>query len=1036
MQQVYSQHLSSSQQHSVPSSDARRALLQWLQDGRRGRWLVVIDNVIPRVLKYFMTMLNMQPPPNGDVLVTTRASGARVQATVAFAVCVQRDCLGTADAAVVVWRLVCEYNAQHGTRCGHGPHLNLDPSRPTPELEPPVVPRSVPQELRQLRSESPTEYAALLKLAKASDFGFGGLPLALVTGAGALCIRRLSFSQFLTACENGAVRDNATALSSSLAGIWELSRPGLSQAAQELMRIVSYYPPDCTMEEVLVWGCLPGPETSSIARRFADAKAVSTCNCMGCAAQQRRQVVAALALELEGASLVKRRVVAASEVLPRHCLVTDESNLTKDSVRSRREYACLSIHRVVQEVVRSRNVAFSPPLVRAVDLAWRSSLTCGDAVDVACGPPCANSWVPPVAVMRVIAARHVAEIAPRINLDAAITVLSRKPAWVGDMHLTVDASTREQLGHLCTRVALLRRLCELAALLCRCSELRPALTISAWVGTSPSGILDLLETRGMDRMAAGVLQSILVLGWVYTVGGRYQEARLIYRTSLDTLLKHGRQENNAVAVLLGSLAQVDRAQGRLAESARLQKKSLEMLRRIHGTKANSDVAMSLCSLAQVYRAQGHLDDSVSLHKESLDILRTIHGEKDHADVAVSLWSLAQVYRVKGWLSDSALREEESLAMKRRLHGNQAHSEVAASLCSLAQVYRTQGRLDESVPLEEESLAMALRIHGTNDHSEVAASLCSLGQVYKVRGQLGESASLQEESLAMKRRIHEHKDHSEVAASLCSLAQVYMVQGRWRESASLQEEALAMKTRVHARRDHSDVAVSLCSLAQVYRLQGRFDDSILLQEESLAMKRRIHGQSPHSDVAVSLCSLAQVHRAQGRLDKSAQLEEESLAMERRIHGPDTDHRELAASMWSLAQVYRAQGKLAWSALLEEGSFAMSQRIHGHKDHYDLAASLGSLAQLYWAQRLYKKSLTFQRESVAMLRRIHGPSGHSDLAAALGSLAQMYRARGRLVVSALLEEESLAMLRRMHGTQNHTEALRSGNGGVPPHQSGRS
>ena len=116
--------------------------------------------------------------------------------------------------------------------------------------------------------------------------------------------------------------------------------------------------------------------------------------------------------------------------------------------------------------------------------------------------------------------------------------------------------------------------------------------------------------------------------------------------------------------------------------------------------------------------------------------------------------------------------------------------------------------------------------------------------------------------------------------------------------------------------------------------------------------------------------------------------------------------------------------------------MSQRIHGHKDHYDLAASLGSLAQLYWAQRLYKKSLTFKRESVAMLRRIHGPSGHSDLAVALGSLAQMYRARGRLVVSALLEEESLAMLRRMHGTQNHTEALRSGNGGVPPHQSGRS
>ena len=53
-----------------------------------------------------------------------------------------------------------------------------------------------------------------------------------------------------------------------------------------------------------------------------------------------------------------------------------------------------------------------------------------------------------------------------------------------------------------------------------------------------------------------------------------------------------------------------------------------MERRIHGNKDHSSVAASLCSLAQVYRAQGRLADSASLEEESLAMRRRIHGSND------------------------------------------------------------------------------------------------------------------------------------------------------------------------------------------------------------------------------------------------------------------------------------------------------------------------------------------------------------------------------------------------------------------------
>jgi len=202
MQQVYEQHLSAPHDDALPRSEACDALSQWLGYGRRGRWLVVIDNVddVEEVLPRFME--KMPSSAVGDMLATTRASGTRVVSTVPWAACVEQGCLRTSDAAVVVWRLVCAYNAQHGTRYGwYGCQQAAPSAQVLAESSHPKVPDEVPPELRQLWLEARGEYTALVDLANDSHHGFGGLPLALVAGTGALCIRGHSFSAFLAACE-------------------------------------------------------------------------------------------------------------------------------------------------------------------------------------------------------------------------------------------------------------------------------------------------------------------------------------------------------------------------------------------------------------------------------------------------------------------------------------------------------------------------------------------------------------------------------------------------------------------------------------------------------------------------------------------------------------------------------------------------------------------------------------------------------------------------------------------------------------------
>ena len=1113
MQQLFCQQVLG--QHSTQGSlsEGCDGLLQWLVRGQRGRWLIVVDNasgvegVLPRLLERLATL-----PIGGDVLVTTRASGAQVLMGVPSAACVEQGCLRTCDAAVVIWRLVCSYNALHYTHCGwRGCSVGAGSGETDQEL--PEVPPHVPRELRALWATARSEYAALLELAQDSDFGCCGLPLAVVTGAGALCVRNEAFSAFLAACEkeagrvvalgdspdvgmpllsaaqflqrHGIGRERAVGLVASLFGggpvaigdlsklshdsidrttargdereklrqavntarqlattadadaasrlatrrrlarIWALCRAGLSPAAQELMDIIAYFPPDCAMEEVLVWGSLPS--SSSIARAFAASKSASAparCECAACDAQLRRQVLASLAATLAAASLVDRWLCPQHVVFPRRWLADDADDAVHATLRAEgpETIACLSVHRAVQDVVRQGHLDHSRSSVRPAVLAWRCCLTCHQ---VASDEPrdtasCFRHPAPSASVILVMAARHVAEAAAHVGSDGVLaTAGAGSRGCVGKL-LGMVASALGRGGGardaIPSHVRVLQRVCNAAGLLARCKELHAALAVCEWVGTGAhrgSGLWHACVRGVLPRTAVYAVACCLQhLRWVYNKCSMHSTAAAMSEESVSMLQRVGGTEGHgSQGAAQQSLETLYSSLGRMDELAS-QAEALEALRRIHGNKDRLDTASALSRLAQAYQAQGRIAESLVLHEESLAMLRRVDGNKDCTEVAALLDTVAQAYISQGRVGEAAPLLVESLSMWRRIHGNKDHTQVARSTFELGHAFRRLGRLDEAASLLGESLSMMRRVHGSQDHRDVAAVLQHLAKVHQAQGDIDTSICMYKESLAMKRRVHGNKDHAAVARSLRTLAKVFMAQSRWAESASLFEEAIAMSRRVYGHKDHSSVASMLGNLGQVYMVQERLDESAPQLEKSLSMWRRIHGNKDHRDVVVALNKLGECLRVQG--EPTPALVEESLAMARRIHG-STDHSLVCATMCQLAQAYQAQGRLDEAASLAREALAMRRRMHGSEGHSSVSSSLYALARVYKAQGRCEESASLLDEALSMLQQIHGSKDHGDVATSLCLLAEVYTAQGRLGASASLHEKSLAMTRRLYSSR---------------------
>jgi tetratricopeptide (TPR) repeat protein len=298
---------------------------------------------------------------------------------------------------------------------------------------------------------------------------------------------------------------------------------------------------------------------------------------------------------------------------------------------------------------------------------------------------------------------------------------------------------------------------------------------------------------------------------------RWADAEQHMRRKVELSRLSEEDENEAVAIGLGSLADLHRAQGRFAEAMELSERAVRMREACigddHPRLAHDMVrhGMIAVQLGDHDAADAHLARGVDLaHRlnrranAALGVLHLIRG--------ILEWE-----RERFASAEAALREARSIAED--VYGK-GHRLTMDSIMVLASVQAEQGRLAEAVPLLEESLSICER-HGESSPLDRVDLHTTASRVRLAEGNL---ADAERHLDAATRLVDErlNREHHAFAAVLFESSRLDRRTGRLREAERKLRDALAVQQRVRLP-NHPVLARVRRELAGVLRETGRGEE---------------------------------------------------------------------------------------------------------------------------------------------------------------------------------------------------------------------
>jgi tetratricopeptide (TPR) repeat protein len=188
---------------------------------------------------------------------------------------------------------------------------------------------------------------------------------------------------------------------------------------------------------------------------------------------------------------------------------------------------------------------------------------------------------------------------------------------------------------------------------------------------------------------------------------------------------------------LNNLASLYENQGRFADAKLLYKRSLEITQSVLGPD-HVEIAPVLNNLALLYDREGRYTDADPLYKRLFAILEAVYGP-NHPYVGKSVNNAAERLRAQGRYGDAEPLYKRSLAIAEKALGPE-HPDVAASLGNLALLYNDQRRYTDAEPLFKRALAIWEKALGA-DYPKVGDSLNNLAMLYHSQGRFGDALPL-------------------------------------------------------------------------------------------------------------------------------------------------------------------------------------------------------------------------------------------------------------------------------------------------------
>lgn len=318
-------------------------------------------------------------------------------------------------------------------------------------------------------------------------------------------------------------------------------------------------------------------------------------------------------------------------------------------------------------------------------------------------------------------------------------------------------------------------------------------------------------TLGPTHPAA--LRAATVLGRILSDRGQYPAAiELLQRSSSEA--EAARSDEALLAGVLFELANALFYSGRYGECERLNRRLIEMHRRLHGHR-HPAVAEDLVNLGAVEFELGRYPQAEAFYRQALEITRDWYGEQHHR-TAANLTMLSRALIRLNRQAEAVELLERSLAIRERVYGK-ASPQTASTWNEIGTVALQRGLLDDAEAAYSRMVAIYRGVHGER-HYLVAVGLSNLATVESNRKRYEKAEALYRDAV---RRFSEalSPEHSQTAIARIKLGRSLVLQRKW---ADAEPEILAgyQLLSKESAPGVSFLQAARSDLAKLYRATGR------------------------------------------------------------------------------------------------------------------------------------------------------------------------------------------------------------------------
>jgi len=322
-------------------------------------------------------------------------------------------------------------------------------------------------------------------------------------------------------------------------------------------------------------------------------------------------------------------------------------------------------------------------------------------------------------------------------------------------------------------------------------------------------------------------QMMEVMGEVYESLGLYGRAQILLTQAVDTRRRVLGADHPDTLKSMAELAATLHAEGREAESEKLQRETLAIRQKVLGPRDRATLA-SMVNLASTLSYQGRLAEAEKMEREAYALLRQTRGQENE-DTLTCMSNLANILSNEHKYSDAETLRRASLEVRTRVFGPDS-PDTLISMANLADTLYWEGHYAKAETLGRQTIAIQRRVLGP-EHPMTLIVMYNLASALNKEGRYVEAEALGRTILEARIRVL-GPQHPRTLLARYNLAISLIGEGHYPEAEKLLNEAIEGQEKVLSP-NHPDTAASIYELAVLQVLEGHKDEAIRLLQQAVA-----------------------------------------------------------------------------------------------------------------------------------------------------------------------------------------------------------